>query len=277
MTVQAKLRVTSCMAPNVDYVARAVCAYLAERLAVTITWVDELPWEERYQALDAGEIDVAWICGAPYRQRAQQPQPTVALLAAPVWRGAPYADRPVYFSAVVVHADAPYQQWADLRGAKWGYNEPNSFSGYHVVTHQLAARGERNGYFGWGIRVGSHQQALRLVARGELDVAAIDSTVLAQALADEPALATQVRTLLLLGPNPMPPWVVTTQAPAAEQVRLRHALLEMDATNQGRTRLAATPLARFAPVTPATYQPIAHLFEVAQGVCPAQTMVEHRP
>lgn len=265
------------MAPNVEYVARAVCAYLAERLAVTITWVDELPWAERYQALDAGEIDVAWICGAPYQQRAQQAQPTVALLAAPVWRGAPYGDRPVYFSAVVVRADAPYQQWADLRGAKWGYNEPNSFSGYHVVTHQLATLGEQDGYFGWGIRVGSHQQALRLVARGDLDVAAIDSTVLAQALVDEPALATQVRTLLLLGPNPMPPWVISTQRAVAEQTRLRQALLEMSATSQGKIRLAATPLARFAPVTPATYQPIAHLLELTRGVCPAQTMVAHGP
>jgi len=262
------------MAPNADYIAQAVCAYLAEALAVTVTWVDDLAWEARYRALDAGRVDVAWICGAPYSQRASLTQPPVNLLAAPVWHGAPYADRPVYFSAVVVHADATYQAWQDLRGARWGYNEPNSFSGYHVVTHQLAVLGETKGFFGRGIQVGSHQQALRLVARGALDVAAIDSTVLAQALVDEPPLASQVRTLLLLGPNPMPPWVVSTRVPLAQQARLRQALLEMDRLAHGQIRLANTPVTRFAPVTPATYQPIARLLDVAQGIQPAEAVVD---
>ncbi len=269
----APLRITSCMAPNLDYVAQAVVAYLAETLAIPMTWVADLPWPARYQALDRGEIDVAWICGAPYSQRAAQPAPTVELLAAPVWRGEPYANRPVYYAAIVVRADAPYQQWADLRGTTWGYNEPNSFSGYHVLTHYLATLGEHDGYFGCGVEVGSHQQAMRMIARGEIDTAAIDSTVLAQALVDEPALATQLRTLLLLGPHPMPPWVVSTQVPRARRAQLRTALLAMGACAAGRSRLTATPMAHFAAVEPTTYLPITARLRLAQDLRPARRSV----
>lgn len=271
------LRVTSCMAPNSDYVVRTVATYLGEVLALPVTWVADLPWAQRYQALDAGEIDLAWICGAPYIQRATQPQPTVELLAAPVWRGEPYADRPVYYSAVVVQAAAPYQQWADLRGTTWGYNEPNSFSGYHVVAHHLAQLGERNGYFGRSVAVGNHQRALTLVAQGELDSAAIDSTVLAQALIDEPALATQLRTLLLLGPNPMPPWVVSTRVPMALREDLRKGLLAMGKSEAGRLHLSATPIARFAAVAQAAYLPIAAMIGLTQELQPARKAVVLAP
>ena len=271
------LRVTSCMAPNCDYMAQAVVTYLAEALAMPVSWVADLPWEERLAALDRGEIDVGWICGAPYIQRATAPQPTVELLAAPVWRGEPYADRPVYYSAVVVGAAAPYQQWADLRGTTWGYNEPNSLSGYHVLTHHLATLGERVGYFGCSVAVGSHQRALQLIARGELDVAVIDTTVLAQALVDEPALATQLRTLLLLGPNPMPPWVVSTRVPMALRERLRKGLLAMGESEAGRLHLSATPIARFAAVAQAAYLPIAEMINLAQDLQPARQAVVLAP
>jgi phosphonate transport system substrate-binding protein len=67
--------------------------------------------------LDAGEIDVGWICGLPYTVRANQLDAQLELFAAPVMVGARYEARPFYFSDVIVPADSPYPQCLDLRGA----------------------------------------------------------------------------------------------------------------------------------------------------------------
>ena len=107
--------------------------------------------------LDAGEIEVAWICGLPYVRRADRPGCAVELLAAPVMQAPRYQDRPVYFSDVLVRRESAYQNFSDLRGARWAYNEPNSQSGYHITCYTLAQLHTDGRFFGHAIQAGSHR------------------------------------------------------------------------------------------------------------------------
>ena len=136
------LRATSCQAPNAEPAVARVVAYLAQNLGRPIEFVNPIDWEESDRLLDEGHIDIGWICGWPYVRKMRRQRPNLELLAAPVIAGARYGDQPVYFSDVIVRRDSPYQTFADLRGAVWGYNEPGSQSGYNVVRVLLMGKAQ---------------------------------------------------------------------------------------------------------------------------------------
>ena len=161
-----------------------------------------------------------------------------------------YGGRPVYFSDLVVRAEAPFCSFADLRDATWAYNEPASFSGYIAMHAYLAANGYSHSYFGAMHQTGSHQRSLEAVIAGEADLTAIDSIVLEQALALEPALAGQIRTILTIGPNPVPPLVVARHVAPDIVASLGAAQLAADCWRLLRFRTllrsTITTMSRFA-------------------------------
>ena len=257
------LRVTSLQAPNADPWVAAVTVYLAERLGRPVAFVNDIPWEERERLLDAGQIELGWICGWPYVRKMRRQSPNLELLAAPVPAGARYGDRPIYFSDVVVRRDSPYQAFADLRGAVWGYNEPGSQSGFNIARYHLAVRGLTWAFFGRVVRTGSHQNSLRQLLAGGLDATTIDSTVLETELEREPALRKQVRVIDVMGPSPVPPMVAQTSLPAELRAELRGGLLEMHHDPAGQAALALGHVARFAAVSDADYDAIREMERVA--------------
>ena len=58
---------------------------------------------------------------------------------------------------------------------------------------RVGPHGRRPGFFGDVVEAGFHQRAVRLVAGGRVDAAAIDSQVLAVELRDHPRLAAGLR------------------------------------------------------------------------------------
>jgi phosphonate transport system substrate-binding protein len=260
------LRITSCQAPNSEYIMRETARYLGTRLGVKIDYVEECEWPERYARLDAGDIHAAWICGAPYVRRVASRAPSIELLAAPVWRAPRYGDQPVYFSDVMVRNDHPAQSFADLRGATFAYNEPGSLSGYEAVRFHLAMLGERSSYFGRVVASGSHQRSLRLILAGKVDAAAIDTTVLEEELRADPDLAHHLRAIATLGPSPMPPWVASLALSADLRAVLRQALIAIHEDEAGAAILAVTPVARFAAVSDEDYESVRRMLRLAEQV-----------
>lgn len=256
----------SLLAANADPFYRALAARLSARLHRSVELVEDVPWGERLRLLDAGAVDIAALCGLLYAPRARARAAPLALLAAPVYADARYAGKPVYFSDLIVLAASHAHSFAALRGATLAYNDPGSFSGYALVRAELAARGERAGFFGGLREAGSHQAAVGLVARGEADAAAIDSTVLAQELRDSPWLAERLRVVAVLGPNPAPPLVASARLPTSVQSALRDALLAMHSDVGGRQLLGMFGLARFATARDADYDAISALVRGAEGV-----------
>lgn len=250
------LALASLMSPNADFFVHSIAGYLEERLAMAIRIVDNIPWQERELLLDRSEIDIAWICGLPYVLRADRPSGTIELLVAPAMSGKRYQARPVYFSDVVVREDSRFQTFADLRRTVWAYNEKNSHSGYNVVRYHLAMIGETSGYFGRVIESGSHMESLQLILKGEVDAAAVDSTVLELEYLRLPALKSQLRVVETLGPSPIPPWVVLKSMPGELKAALKDSLLHMHENMAGENILARGQVARFVQVADGDYDPI---------------------
>ncbi len=166
------------MAENSEGFCRAVASFIENRIRIPTQYVTGIPWQERESLFDGGEIHILWLCGLPYVEKADMAQNKLELLAVPTPCGERYQDRPVYFSDVVVRRDRPFQTFFDLRGASWAYNEPRSHSGFNAVRAYLAGFGERDNFFGAVVESGAHHASLEMVLSGQIDGAAIDSTVL---------------------------------------------------------------------------------------------------
>jgi phosphonate transport system substrate-binding protein len=264
--ITSTLRLTSIQAPNADPFCQALSDYIGSALSIPTQFVSNLSWQAREAALDAGNIQVGWICGLPYIWKADRNPPLVNLLAAPVMSGSRYLGKPVYFSDVVVRRESPYLSFLDLRGKTWAYNEPHSHSGFNITRFKLASIGEPRSYFSRVIAAGSHQRALEYILSGEVDASAIDSTVLETELVQDPGLRDRIRIIDSFGPSPIPPWVVTPRLPEELRSRIQQALLEMHLNPHGQEILAHGRTERFVAVRDQDYDPIRRMERLAKVV-----------
>jgi phosphonate transport system substrate-binding protein len=263
----AVLRLSSCQAPNSEYVMAAVARHLTQQCGIPVEFCVDGDWRQRYAELGAGSLDAAWICGAWYL-RLLEPGHGMTPLVAPVWRGPRYADRPVYFSDVLVRSDSPCRAFEDLRGRRLAVNEPGSWSGHGCVGAELARRQETAGFFPGVTVSGSHEASVDLVVAGEVDAAAIDSTVLDERLRREPALTSRLRRVHTLGPALMPPIVASASLRPSHRERLRAALTQLHTTTGGQELLARLPVSRFAAVDERDYAAMRELLATAVRLVP---------
>lgn len=260
------LTISTCMAPNMDFICRYLAAYLSKKISIPVVPKLDISWQERERLLDEGQINLCWICGLPYVRKADHSSSQIELLAAPVMQGDRYQNRPIYYSDLVVHTDSPFMNLADLRNASWAYNEPGSQSGYNVVRYELALRGETSGFFGLVLESGAHLASLKMILDRDVDASAIDSTVLELELLKDPSLQSQIRIIDTFGPSPIPPWVVSKNTPPELQKRLRELFLHMDRDPKGRALLSKGRMIRFAPLNDRDYDPIREMARLAETV-----------
>jgi phosphonate transport system substrate-binding protein len=240
----------------------AVATFVGDRLGVRVT-IEQCDDYERWERAD--QDDVHFVCSLPYVALARRGTSPVEVIAAPVLEGERYGGKPVYLSDVIVARDAPFRSFADLKGASWAYNEPQSHSGYGITRYTLVRMGETNGFFGRVIEAGFHQDAIRMVAAGEVDASAIDSQVLDVELRDHPDLAEQVRIIESLGPSTIQPVTVARRLPDPLKREIQKALLEMGDHPRGREGLALGLVRRFVPADDASYADIKRMLEVCEA------------
>jgi phosphonate transport system substrate-binding protein len=266
------LRFATFLAPNMLPVYQFIADYAGRKLGCRT----ELLVGDSYEQLGP-EADVGFICGLPYVALMRRRKPPIDLLAAPVLRGKRYGGKPVYFSDVIVRRDSSFQSFADLRGASWGYNEPDSHSGSGVVRYHLCRLGELNAYFGKVVQTGWHEHSIRLVSSGELDASAIDSQVLAIAFRDHPELASRLRVIDSLGPSTIQPVVAARRLPEGLKASLRAVLLGMGSDRAARDHLARGFVERFVRVMDSSYDDIRVMFAIADSACLLKAALGARP
>jgi ABC-type phosphate/phosphonate transport system substrate-binding protein len=255
----AALRVVSFLAPKL----LGFYTFLAGCVARSLRCRVEVVAGTSYDDLDSA--DIAFVCGLPYVERARRGDCPVEPIAAPVVRGARYGGRPVYFSDVIVRRDSPCRSFADLRGRSWAYNERLSQSGYGITRFVLARGGHAKGYFGRVVEAGWHERAVRLVATGACDAAAIDSHLLAVMFRDEPGLANDLRVIEALGPSTIQPVVIARRLPRPVKAKLRRTFLSLADDPAARGPLAAALVERFVPVGDRDYDDVRRMADAARA------------
>ena len=256
------LRFASCLAPNVLPMYEAVAAFVGRRVNMSVT-IEECDDYDRWARAD--QDDVHFVCSLPFVELSRQGPPPVEVIAAPVLEGERYGGKPVYYSDVIVAADAPFRTFADLKGASWAYNEPRSHSGYGITRYTLVRMGETSGFFGKVVEAGFHQDSIRMVAEGEIDASAIDSQVLEVELRDHPELADRIRVIDSLGPSTIQPVTVARRLPAPLRDEIRKALLDMGDHPEGRKALHLGMVRRFVPADDGSYADIVEMLEACEA------------
>jgi phosphonate transport system substrate-binding protein len=255
------LRFATFLAPNMLPVYR----FLAERFADRLGRPVELVVGSSFDQFERGEVDLGVICGLPYVWLADRRPRPVEPLAAPVLAGDRYGGRPVYYSDVVVHRDSPIACLEELRGCSWAYNEPASQSGHTVTLYSLVRMGARPGFFARVVEAGFHQRAIRLVAAGAVDAAAIDSQVLAVELRGHPRLADRLRVVDAFGPSTIQPVVAASRLPEQLKDEVRELLVELADDPTARPVLEYGVVDRFAAVDDAAYDDTRAMLTVIQA------------
>ena len=254
------LRFATFLAPNMLPVYRFLTDRIGQRLGRSV----ELVVGSSFDQFQPGEADLGVICGLPYVWLADRHPAPVEPLAAPVLAGDRYGSRPVYYSDVIVGRDSPITCLEELRGCSWAYNEPASHSGHSVTLYALVRMGARPGFFGRVVEAGYHQRAIRLVAAGAVDAAAIDSQVLAVEVRDHPDLAS-LRVVGSFGPSTIQPVVAASRLPRRLKDQIRNLLVELGDDSTARTALDHGLIDRFTVVDDGAYGDIRAMLAVIEA------------
>jgi phosphonate transport system substrate-binding protein len=256
-----RLRFGTYLAPSVLPVYEAITDWVGRRLGVET----ELVVETSYESCEKDQNEVCFVCSLPYVMFERQGLDLAIPVAAPVLEGERYGGLPIYFSDVIVHRDSPFRSFLDLRGRSWAYNEPLSHSGYGITRYHLVTMGETDGFFGKVVEAGFHHEAIRMVARGEIDGSAIDSQVLAVEVRDHPELVGQVRTVETLGPSTIQPVAVSRRVPDELREAICDALVTMADDPEVRERLAIGLVKRFVAVDAGSYDDIRMMVDACES------------
>ncbi len=195
-------------------------------------------------------VDAAWLCGYPYLQHAD----LLALVAVPVWRGSPR-----YQSYLIVAADDPAADLANLRGGTHAFSDPDSNSGYLVTATDLHRMGERvETFFSRSIFTFGHRNVVRAVADGLVRSGSVDGYVWEALAVIEPDLTARTRVVARSEWLGFPPVCARRDSVGSEPVQaLQSALMDLEMTEEGRQALASLQLDGFQRATADLFEGIA--------------------
>ena len=245
---------------------KPVYQFIADYAAQKLDYRAEFVVGSSFDPFANDEVDVGFISGLPYVLLMEQPDPAVELLAAPVLQGERYADRPIYFSDVIVQKDSMFQSFADLRGQVWGFNGKESQSGYGVVRYHLSKLDDPGNFFERAVETGSHANSIEQVASGDIDAAAIDSHLMALEQRENPDLTAQLRILGSLGPSTVQPVVAAVRLSDTLKARLRDVFLSLADDPIARQPLDFGMIKRFVPISDADYDDIRAMWQASSHV-----------
>ncbi|WP_305044478.1 substrate-binding domain-containing protein [Geoalkalibacter sp.] len=245
------LSVGAILTPEQGYVYyQELIAYLADQLSLEITVVDPINYQKLNDMLQAGDVDVAFVCSGPYVEGRERFG--LWLLAAPVVNG-----EPAYYSNLIVPAQSPVRSLADLRGKTFAFTDPHSNTGTLVPRTKLADMGTTpEAFFASFTYTYAHDRSIHAVAERLVDGAAVDSLIWDYMVAGEPDLRERVRVVERYGPFGIPPVVAGPHVAAETREKIRQVLLTLHENPRGKEILQKMHIERFVDIDDSAYDSI---------------------
>jgi ABC-type phosphate/phosphonate transport system substrate-binding protein len=168
------------------------------------------------------DLGAVFMCGFPLSRMVPRP----IVLAAPVPNAPGFDHQPVYWTDMIVRADAPFERLEDTFGHRIAYTTPDSQSGYQAPRRLLApfAR-QRHPLFAAAVGpLVTPRRVIEAILAGDADVGPLDSYAHALLCATEPATTARLRVVATTPRTPIPPLVASAGAASDTVARLRDAL-----------------------------------------------------
>jgi len=221
--------------------------YLERKLNRPVELVQRRTYAEVNDLVKTGFVDVAFVCTSAYVDG--QRDFNMQLLVAPEVNG-----ETVYYSVLIVPATSAARSMADLRGKVFAFTDPMSNTGHNFPKYLIKQLGETaESFFSRTFFTYSHDDAIRAVASGLADGAAVDSLVYDYAIQREPDLAQRTKIVFRSEPFGIPPVVSGPQARPQVVAEVRDLLIGMAADTDGQRVLSGLNIDRFITVEDSIY------------------------
>jgi phosphonate transport system substrate-binding protein len=241
---------------------QSLLAYLGAQLNRPVELVQRRTYAEINDLVESGYVDMAFVCTSAYV--AGHDKFGMELLAAPQVNG-----ETVYYSLLIVPANSPAQSIADLRGKTFAFTDPMSNTGRTYPTYLVRQTGNTpDSFFGRVFFTYNHDDAIRAVAGGLADGAAVDSLVYDYALRGDPSLGQKTHIIQRSPPFGIPPVVVSPNIRPQLKAELQGLLLGMADTPAGQQALQAIGVDRFTLIDDAAYASARQLLAAVGPVAP---------
>ena len=190
-------------------------ALIASKADRTAVFSQRRTYAEVNELLESREVDLAFVCAGP--SVTGHDEFGMELLAVPVVHR-----QKVYHSYIIVPAESSSYRFADLRGQRFAFTDPNSNTGCLVPTFMLAGKGETpDSFFSDSFFTHSHDNSITAVAEGKVDGGAVDSLIWEFMSVVEPELVSRTRVVEKSPPYGIPPVVVHPDLDPVLKDRLR--------------------------------------------------------
>lgn len=228
----------------------AFFAYLGRELGRPVEMVQRRTYQEAYDLLQSGVIDLGLVCTYVYVKG--QKEFGLTAIAAPEVGG-----KAEYYSLIITHADSAISQFSDLAGKRFAFTDPLSNSGRMYPLALLKAVGRDPGsFFASTTYTYSHDNSIKAVLQHVVDGAAVDSLVYDQWTARNPGLTGKLRVIGRSAAFASPPFVAAPGLKPEVRLAVQEALLAMHQNPEGRAILSVIGVDRFIAVTDADFQSV---------------------
>ncbi|MBI5665599.1 MAG: phosphate/phosphite/phosphonate ABC transporter substrate-binding protein [Nitrospirae bacterium] len=224
--------------------------YVQEKLGVKVDYVDKQAYGEVNEMLRTKQLDAAFVCSGPYVDGHEQFN--LELLAAPQAYG-----ETVYYSYIIVPKDSPFHSFSGLRGREFAFTDPLSNSGKLVPTYMLAKMNETpESFFSSFIFTKSHDKAIKAVAQGIVDAAAVDSLIWEYLNKINPEFTSKTRIIEKSPPYAIPPVVVHRDLDPELKKQLQQIFLNAHTDPKGRELLNKMMIDKFVLINDSAYDSV---------------------
>lgn len=221
--------------------------YLEKKLNRPIELVQRRTYLEINDLIEHGEVDVAFVCTSAYVEG--HDTFGMELLVAPQVNG-----EVTYNSVLIVSSSSAAQNMSDMRGKIFAFTDPISLSGRVYPTylvHELGFTPEE--FFARTFFTYSHDEAIRAVASGVADGAAVDSLVYEFAIARDPSLAEKTRVIHRSPDFGIPPVVISPFTRPQVKVDIQALLLAMSNDPNAKDALSSIGVEGFVLIDDSAY------------------------
>jgi len=230
--------------------------YLQEKLNRPVELIQRRTYLEVNDLIEHGEVDIAFVCTSAYIQG--HDSFGMELLVAPQVGG-----KTTYNSYLIVPTSSNAQSMSDLKGKVFAFTDPISLSGRvypNYLIQQLGFTPEE--FFARTFYTYSHDEAIRAVASGVADGAAVDSLVFEYAVSRDPALAEKVKIIHRSPDFGIPPVVASPFTRPQIKDELQSVLLEMADDPTAKDALLSIGVERFVLIDDSAYESVRSLVGV---------------
>jgi phosphonate transport system substrate-binding protein len=213
--------------------------YISDKIGQPVEMLYRKTYDEMDRMLEQGEVDAAFICGAPYIENKRNFG--AELLVAPQVDGSPF-----YRSFIIVHRDSDILSFDDLKDRRFAFTDPKSNSGKLYPTYLLARNGQKlEDFFGNYVYSYSHNKSIELVSKKEVDGAAVESLIYEYMLEKKSPYVQQTRVIDQSQYFGSPPLVSTTKISTFIKEKITEIMLNMHKDPKGSEILAGMLIEKF--------------------------------